>query len=350
MAGINDNNRTKAVALIKEMGKEMSPGNKDGLGYAAVDTEGKLFGERWLENNEAFGVKEDMSMFGDALVGVGGEYNSFGNVDLNKIAAITLHTRLATTPKGMTNTHPFYYEEDDSSVIHNGIIDNYKDFELKVSTCDSEALLVAYLKNEVNKDISMMGEMSKSIFGYYAAGIFSRDADGNRILDVFKGNHASLIVTYILELGTYVFTTAENDIAPACKRLGLTIGKVYTVREGNLMRLDPFTSKVLNVQKFEVASRHKPLGNYNHGGYHGTQDRGSAHATSTTTPTTYTKDTAESTSNIIDVSIKGMKQKQNTLTKEMFLLKNCIPSLSELSAHEVREMGLSNQWWRSERA
>lgn len=107
MAGINELNRGKATSLIKEMAKEMSPGNKDGCGYAAVDEHGNLFGERWLDNAQAFTTKVDVvTPFGDAIEGggsdAGGESNKFGeDPSLDKITAITLHTRMATSAKGM---------------------------------------------------------------------------------------------------------------------------------------------------------------------------------------------------------------------------------------------------------
>ena len=58
MAGVTSDTRDAAWVFIKEMAKEMSPGNMDGLGYAALSTEGELFGERWHHNGEAFSVRQ----------------------------------------------------------------------------------------------------------------------------------------------------------------------------------------------------------------------------------------------------------------------------------------------------
>jgi predicted glutamine amidotransferase len=59
------------------------------------------------------------------------------------------HARLATSPKVLDNTHPF--EKDGAYLIHNGVvsIDKDKQEEIKAgckSTCDSEYILVSYLK------------------------------------------------------------------------------------------------------------------------------------------------------------------------------------------------------------
>jgi len=333
MSGVNNSNREKALEIVKEMGKEISTSNRDGLGYAAVDSEGKLFGERWLENSQAFTNPKEMLQFGDAIEGIG-EYNSFGKLNLNDMTAITLHTRMATSAKGMINTHPFVYEGDDTSLIHNGVIDNDKDFKLQVSTCDSEAILQAYLLNEVNKNPAMVNEMSKMLYGYYAVGIFSRDANGNRILDVFKGNSASLVITYLYDLGIYIFTTSEVDINAVCRKLNVSVGKAHTVKEGNLIRIDPFTSKVILREKFTVQSRFKTSyysGTNNAGYWGGSQS---------------TKN--ETQSNIVDVSNAGAKERKVKHHEDMLEMMKLTPMLKEFSSSEVRDMGIASGWWGRE--
>lgn len=343
MSGITDGNRGRATELIKAMAKVISPGNKDGLGYAAIGVDGKLFGERWLENSQAFTNDTEMTQFGDAVDGVG-EYSSFGEIALDKISAITLHTRMATAAKGMMNTHPFVYDVDDTSLIHNGIIDNDSDFKLRVSTCDSEAILQAYLMNEVNKNPMMIGEMAKSLHGYYAAALFSRDADGNRILDIFKGNHASLVVTYLHELGTYVFTTSEGDIASACRELKISMGKAYTIKEGYLLRIDPFTSKVTLREKFTVSGRFKQTyqGASNFHGHHHHSSREVAPLVQTQIGMTSTMGTEI---NIVDASNSGFKSRHKALNEDMFNMLKLTPGIREMGRSEVRELGMANGWW-----
>lgn len=355
MPGIKRDTRKKAIEFIKEIAKEMSPGNKDGCGYAAIDGAGNLFGERWLENSQAFTDVSEVLPFGDAIEGAG-EYNSFGTVNMEDVTAITLHTRLATSSKGMKNTHPFHYEQDDTSLIHNGVIDNDKDFKLQVSTCDSEAILQAYLLNEVNHNPAMIGEMAKMLYGYYACGILSRDADGNRILDVFKGNHASLVVAYLYDLNTYVFTTSESDLSSACRKLGIAMGKAYTVKEGHLLRINPFTSEVVNKEKFTVQSRYKN-GYYNgtnHNGYNYDSNRGGSHSSGTTgstsTQTTNTTSELDRTSNIIDVSNAGAKERSNKskANEEILDMMKLTPNIREYTNQEVRELGMASGWWGRE--
>ena len=119
------------------MAFQMSSGSdRDGLGYSALNEAGDLFGERWLNNDDAFvrrAIKSDKCKeIEQELAGllsenqVGETYGEFGIGvgGLDSISAITLHTRLATSGKGFANCHPFVSEDGLTSLIHNGVITN----------------------------------------------------------------------------------------------------------------------------------------------------------------------------------------------------------------------------------
>lgn len=163
-------------------------------------------------------------------------------------AAITLHTRMATCEKGLKNVHPFI--DKDTSVIHNGVINNHKMFDLKLSTCDSESILISYLKQGIGKALDKTEAMAKELFGYYACGVFSRDAEGNRILDVFKANNNNLSIAFIFELDTYILTSSEYDIKSACETLGYTHGGIQDIENDFATRINPFTGEVISQVKF----------------------------------------------------------------------------------------------------
>lgn len=309
-------NGPKAIEFIKLMGQEMSPGNKDGLGYAAVDKDGKLFGERWLNNDEAFSTVKDPEIqdFSEYIEGwkTKGESNSFGETpDINKAVAVTLHTRMATTAKGMTNTHPFVH--DDTSLIHNGVIHNYNEFKLKVSTCDSEAILVSYLDQGVNLDPSKINQVANSFTGYYACGVFSRDAQGNRILDVFKGNNDRLFLMYIKELETHILTTSYADADVVCRKMGLSKTDYYKLKDGQLLRFNPLTGKLMLSVKFEVGSSYS---NWTRN---------------------VSSNSSENKGTIIDASTSGNKNKLKNLSDKEIDFYKLIPSFRELSQAEVVE-------------
>lgn len=286
--GIKKHRVKETMAFVKAMGVAMTKGNNDGLGYAAVNERGDLFGERWFINSEAFRspvkskdfteqkpVAEKMvSQFGKALKyqKTGGwvkpstidKYNRFGNDVIENASAITLHTRMATCEKNLTNVHPFYDEAMDTSLIHNGVISNHKDFDLKLSTCDSESILISYLKNNVNTDINQVQKMVDQLSGYYACGVFSRDNEGNRILDVFKLNNNNLSISYIYELETYVLSTMDRDIKDVCESLGFSHDGTQDIDNDIITRINPFTGDI--IEQVSYAKKYA-VQTYNRGMY-----------------------------------------------------------------------------------
>lgn len=260
IAGIKPENNEAAWKFIKAMAKPMSVGQRDGLGYAAITAEGKLFGERWLDNSTAFKkelVKEPhdaIEGFAETLTTPTFEYNSYGDVVPELAVAITMHTRMATSPKGMMNTHPFV--DEGVSLIHNGVIRNDENFKLK-STCDSEAILRAYLKEKVSNSLENVQAMATSLVGYYACGVLTNTKTGP-IMDVFKGTGARLYAIYVKELDTYVFSTDDDDIKAVCNLLGFEIGTVYRVLPGKYIRLNATTGKRIDMVSFTEGYEWKP--------------------------------------------------------------------------------------------
>lgn len=260
---IANETRVAALSFFETMKPLLSVGNKDGLGYAAIDSSGALFGERWHKNEDSFssikvvdnGKGDEFAEFAANTYSkqISGQYNSFGNVNLNDVTAMTIHTRFATSGKEFKNTHPFVYPEADTSLIHNGVINNVQDFKFKVSTCDSESILISYLDNKVASDTTAIQKVAQSLRGYYACGVFSRNESGARIMDVFKGPDASLYAAYIKELDTTVFCTSMSDIISACEKLDFSIGKIYSLKEGVMFRY--INGELVNKSTFTPAPR-----------------------------------------------------------------------------------------------
>lgn len=266
IAGINDTNREKAVEFIKDIAKQMSFQNTDGLGYAAVTTDNKLFGERWLNNREAFETREPIT---ETESGILREYfpflvkelkyNSFGDIELDKIAAITLHTRMATSSKQFFNTHPFI--ENETTLIHNGVINNDDKIlkgKKKQSTCDSEALLRLYIDNNVAKKPSNIQSLADKVDGYYACAVIARDKHNQFFVDVFKDGRADLSAAYLKGLGLIVVATKLGDIEDVIRQTaGVDIETTFTVNYGCLIRMNPITGKVLKIQKFDPYKKNR---------------------------------------------------------------------------------------------
>lgn len=257
-AGVKKKNVDKVWKFVRAIAKPMSLRNDDGLGYAAVTADGKMFGERWLKNSDAFvhGMLDELNgKLLDSLEGVVQEpysynkveYNSFGQIDKENMVAITMHTRMATTPKGLNNVHPFV--ADGVSVIHNGVIRNYKDFEPLVSTCDSEAILRGYLDEKIRENPTAIKELTPNLEGYYACGILG--VNGTPYLDVFKSNTARLHTAFIHDLETWIISTDDDDIKNVCKEFGYTVGQIYPILPNKYVRIDAVTGNRLLLEDFE---------------------------------------------------------------------------------------------------
>ena len=270
MAGINDDNRSDASDLIIEMAGIIGLSMRDGIGYAAVTTDGDLFGERWFKSEDAFDLREEPTVSKDeqyildqyksalTLIDKPKKYNTFGDEKKSiaelwgNVSAVTLHGRFATSAKEFRNTHPFIV--NDTSLVHNGVIRNaFSLNRMKQSSCDSEVILNLYDEMLVSETPANIQAVVDELIGYYACGVFSRDSEGNRVLDIFKDQTANLSAAYIDELGVVVFVTNIDDLKRACDVLDLTIGSVYKVNSGILMRLNPVDGSVITMKHFNTS-------------------------------------------------------------------------------------------------
>lgn len=253
---VNNETRTNAIKFTEAMAEVMSrdKSHQDGLGYAAIDSQGNLFAERWLVNSQAFKNRAGRTPSLSEYSGfINFNYSSYGKVNLEDMSAITLHTRLATSGKGLHNCHPFI--EGDTSVIHNGVINNAFDFRIDQSTCDSESILTQYVDHGVGKDYELFSKVSTQLDGYYAVGIFSRDSEGRRILDIAKSESAQLVAMYVDELQCVVFTSLEYQLKEGLKACGFNVNPVYSVNPSSLVRIDPLKNQVIGTTSFSEYER-----------------------------------------------------------------------------------------------
>lgn len=352
IAGIKKEHRKNAATFISKMGTVMSRGNNDGIGYAAVNSAGQLFGQRWLNNDDVWKQEHKVpntaaldtqvvNTFSEALTNPEvvipvakpiTDTTKFGTSDWPDVVAITLHTRMATSSKGMQNTHPFVDEAADTSLIHNGIISNTKDFNFKLSTCDSEAILISYLKHNVNLNITDAQKMANDLVGYYACGVFSRDAQGNRIMDIFKGHNNNLEACFIPELGTWAMSTNGNDIKQVCSELGWSVSTPYSFKDGAIMRMNTVTGECITTAKFEVGKRYETF----HSGQTGSRTTGSTQATDYS-PTRYEQSGHNSYDGATVLEF-GKANKPKNLSDAHIKYLQLRPKIEEYSAHERDEL------------
>jgi predicted glutamine amidotransferase len=291
MAGINDKNRKQALTIMKMMTDKMVKSERDGFGYAAIDRDGFVYGEKWTNVNEAMKkrpswVKHNkveteelnqsvLSQFGelvdnkyshvnvDDLILQDDNYCKFGQGSLKDAVAIIAHSRFATvSAKTINEVHPFYHHNDNIALIHNGIIKNHTAsyFEKIYSDCDSEVILHQYAENLVNLDSRAIGEAVRDLEGYFAcltlAQAQAKDQSFYPAMDIFKGD-AFLDVVYIQELNLNVFCTRGDIVTSICRELKLKCSKAFPVKDLNLIRINAITGEITERQGFYWTNKSK---------------------------------------------------------------------------------------------
>ncbi len=284
ISGIKKDKQILAKKLVFEMSKIISRSETDGIGYAAITKTGKVYGEKWLKNEDAFIVKENppinpivdymRTYFGETAKFIKEPvqdeiYCQFGdNSDIENTVAVILHARKATFgSKSVVNTHPFYFLAPpnadlgvvDTALIHNGSIYNHEHLKKVMSTCDSEVILHEYLDFQMNYNPWAMPELARKLAGEYAVGVLTSvpydDGTIMPVLDIFKSNK-DLCAMYVPELETVVFGTSEYNLEEGVKSAGMTPTIVMSINNGFLMRFNAITGVMCeDPVPFELSSR-----------------------------------------------------------------------------------------------
>ncbi len=268
VAGIKKQHQEKVQKILEVGSKVLAKYDDDGVGYAAITTEGKIYGEKWTNKEHAFKLHaqpkpEFSELFLDSLLGEAADwktkasndvvYGRYGQITPDAIehtVAVMLHARKATTGiKSVSNTHPFFEigdaKTEDTAIIHNGGITNHETLTKKYSSCDSEVILHEYLKNFVNYNPYGIEEVAKTLRGEYTVGVLSSIYEKNMvipIMDIFK-HKKDLHVGYCPEIETAIFSTWDNHLEEIAKETGFTIKNIVKVKDGLMLRINAVTGE-----------------------------------------------------------------------------------------------------------
>jgi hypothetical protein len=227
--------------------------DKDGLGYAAMDKQGELWGEKWLypsdgwkyrPNNADSKIAKKLRHLTSAK-----RYDKFGLAEPDKSPSVLYHSRHATCDKNITNTHPFVRKG--VALIHNGVINNHFNLKKISSTCDSEVILNEYFEQDVMNNPEKIKDVANSLYGYYACGVLGSTSSGTRYVDVFRNPTASLYVMYVGTLEALVFCTRKEIVEDACKKLKWECSSAYEVESDSMLRLDALTGDMIGQYSFK---------------------------------------------------------------------------------------------------
>lgn len=269
VAGIKPDKVPMVAKLAKHMAKAMSSVEDDGVGYAAITSDCKVYGEKWLNKDDAFNVHESAppdpiaeriaGMFGDTIEMekkpvIGTTYASFGDRNgktIGETVAMILHARKATQgSKTIVNVHPFVKFGEDAAaepyataLIHNGSILNHDKLTKEMSECDSEVILHEYLSNMMYHNPWGIDNLAKTLVGQYTVGVLSSQLVDNvwtPYLDIFKSNK-ELIGGWVPELETFVYCTMKYTLEEGLKAAGMTLVNDFKFKDGHLHRIDALT-------------------------------------------------------------------------------------------------------------
>lgn len=279
IAGIKKQNLPKVHKLVVELAKAMSFIEDDGVGYAAITKTGEIYGEKWLNKEDAFKIHSQPkinpaisiieNLFDGSATWVKAPvtekvYESYGKKAVDDTVAIILHARKKTTgEKTIENTHPFFDIEDKDSpataLIHNGSIVNHASLTKKTSTCDSEVILHEYLSNQAYYNPHSIHTIAKTLVGEYAVGVLSsvlyEDGKKQPILDVFK-SHKNLYAGYVKEIECTVFCTSDMTLNNAVKTAQMNISNMVEFNDGHFLRIDATSGeRCEDIIKFETSRR-----------------------------------------------------------------------------------------------
>jgi hypothetical protein len=234
-----------AFELAQALTPYLTSHDNDGFGYMALGTNG-LFGERWLNVDSAWAERTDskLSKYSPILKGDGSEYNTFGT-HTPRVFGIALHARMATCGVSMANVHPFVSLDGNAGIVHNGVITNSRDYTLKLSTCDSEAILQQYELRNVADTFDKLHDAITGLEGWYAVAAYSKDSKGNWYLDIFKESRSRLYAVWVDDLDTTVFVTDPEHLELACEELKMSHGHAVEVKPNMAMRTNAMTGEVL---------------------------------------------------------------------------------------------------------
>lgn len=269
IAGIKKKHQAKVKKIMEVAAKTLAKVDDDGIGYAAITSQGKIYGEKWINKDLAFKIHREPKtdyghMFLETLLDRAAKwenapskedvYARFGTLNKETVedtVGVIMHARKSTVGgKSIINTHPFFEldskDTEDTAIIHNGGITNHLTLTKKYSTCDSEVILHEYLKNMMNWNPYGIKEFSEAVEGEYTIGVLS--SANHKIegivptLDIFKYKK-DLFVGYCPDIETAIFTTWKFHLEEICREAGVAIRNIAEVRDEFFMRINALTGE-----------------------------------------------------------------------------------------------------------
>ena len=231
---------SKTLAFAKALTAPMTEFDKDAFGVAAVTETGELYTGRWIPKH-AWQTRPVSKARPTRYSNVISKTKNHDETHLvrgvlpDRPRALLLHSRWATSGKGLLNAHPHVSPGGDVALVHNGIVDTTS-LDLRRTTCDSEGILNAYSDACVQYAATEWQSVADRVSGYYACGILARDESGNWIVDIIRDSQAQLY--YCEADGVPLFITDLKLARAAAKTTKTKLSAFGLVQSNSIVRIN----------------------------------------------------------------------------------------------------------------
>ena len=148
------------------------------------------------------------------------------------------HTRMTTqgSEKNNINNHPFYSENLEFALAHNGVLYNDKTLRKTEKLPDTKIETDSYIALQlIEKQKALNFEtikyMAEKVEGSFCFTILSNDNE----LYIVKGDNPMCIAKFN---GFYVYASTKEILTKALKRLGLKHYKEVNIKTGEILKID----------------------------------------------------------------------------------------------------------------
>ena len=203
--------------------------DKDGFGYAVLDNEGNIGGERTIMPKSFRPLGEnpaDRVVYKSPIVLKSS--NMFGHINVESPKSFIAHGRLSTNKQTIENTHP--YTNGEVALIHNGVVQDSSNLIKNLVTDNDTEILLRYWERGGIKEIE------QHVSGYYALAIL----DKKGLLHIARDNKAMLYMTYCRTVDSFIIATTVDIIKNVAKRMKWNIEQpeqildnTYAIFNGN---------------------------------------------------------------------------------------------------------------------
>ncbi len=230
----------KTLAFAKALTGPMTATDRDAFGVAAVTEDNQLYAGRWIPRH-AWQARPKRKAATTRYSNVISKSRNYDETHLERGVmpkrprAMLLHSRWATSGKGLANAHPHVSPGGDVALVHNGIVDAGS-LDLRRTQCDSEGILNAYTDACVQYAATEWQSVADRVRGYYACGVLALDESGNWIVDVIRDSQAQL---YYCEVdGVPLFVTDLALARSAAKATRAKLSSFGLVQENSIVRIN----------------------------------------------------------------------------------------------------------------